>query len=211
MYRGSLSDPFHEWGPAADPGGTRALPAASPHPVLRRGTLRYLLWQGTVLPLQCQRQTAEAHGSGRWRQGEDTITHVRLHVCVCTASAYKVLSLIKSSVLVLDASEVKVAVPRDKLTASHLFFPFHPHYTRGKASFDPELCCQVKLRWRRWRKTFQRSGQLWTPTPLTTLQRGTTHSPFPTFPPSWLGWHKIATTAFSFPTRCVRFGLGNVS
>lgn len=124
----------------------------------------------------------------RHMEVEDGVkVRTRSHTCVCTASAYKVLSLIKSSVLVLDASEVKVAVPRDKLTASHLFFPFHPHYTRGKASFDPELCCQVKLRWRRWRKTFQRSGQLWTPTPLTTLQRGTTHSPFPTFPPSWLG------------------------
>lgn len=43
VYRGSLSDPFHEWGPAADPGGPRAVLAAPPHPVFHRGTLYGLL------------------------------------------------------------------------------------------------------------------------------------------------------------------------
>lgn len=64
LFRGSLSDPFHEWGPAADPGGPRALHAASSHPVLHWGKLHDLLWQGTVLSLQCQRQTAGTHGGG---------------------------------------------------------------------------------------------------------------------------------------------------
>ena len=72
LFRGSLSDPFHEWGPAADPGGPGWLPAASPHPVLYRGKLHDLLRQGTVLPLQCQRQTAGTHGGGGQHQGEET-------------------------------------------------------------------------------------------------------------------------------------------
>lgn len=64
LFRGSLSDPFHEWGPAADPGGPRALCASSSYPVLHWGKLHDLLWQRTVLSLQCQWKTVGTHGGG---------------------------------------------------------------------------------------------------------------------------------------------------
>lgn len=71
VSRGSLSDPFHEWGPAADPGGPRAVHVAPPHPVFHRGALYGLLRQRTVLSLQCQWKTAWTHGGGRQHQGEE--------------------------------------------------------------------------------------------------------------------------------------------
>lgn len=110
-HRGSLSDPFHEWGPAAYPGRPGALPAAPPDPVLHWGTLCDLLRQGTVLSLQHQRQAAGTHGSGGQRQGEEMSAGAYMcepaHVCVCTTSVQKVLSLIKGSVLVGDLSKVQ--------------------------------------------------------------------------------------------------------
>lgn len=90
------------------------------------------------------------------------------------------------------------------------FISFHTHKKRENGSFDLQHSCRVWLRWQSWR-TFQRIGHLWTPAPLNIFKCRTTHSPFPTFPPLWLVWHKIAATAFAFLTLCFRFGLGNVS
>lgn len=142
LFRGSLPDPFHEWGPAADPGGSRALPASSPYPILHRGKLHDLLRQGTVLSLQCQWQNAQTHGGGGQHQGEDSVhicssmhVEVLLHMCVCTTSVQKVLVLIKGILTVWDSSKVRGRHASGQTVASHLFLFTFTRMHQRKWSF----------------------------------------------------------------------------
>lgn len=124
--RGPLSDPFYEWGPAADPGGPRAVHGAPPHPVLHWGPLYDLLRQGTVLSLQCQWTTARAHGSGGQHQGEERF--LRRRACrtafgrVCL---HHILLLIKGFLTIWDLGSV--GLPSGKLRLHISSTAFHTH------------------------------------------------------------------------------------
>lgn len=76
----------------------------------------------------------EVEDSVKVRKG----AHICERACTCVSALHQHTESspwLKARSWVLEPTEVKVGVPRDKHTASHLFFPFHPRTHQEEGLF----------------------------------------------------------------------------